>query len=208
MEASFPLLFAAVVGFGHAFEADHLIAVSNIATKRQHVVLAVKDGIFWGLGHTSTILLIGLLIIVGKLSLPEAVFSYLEAAVGLMLMVLGTYRLVQIWHYRQHRHALTDEGAGHHLAYGVGLIHGLAGSGAMVLLVMSELSSSLDSMLYLLIFGGGSILGMLIAAGLFSLPVSRRLVGNLTLQVVLGVISSLLCLGYGAWVLYSNLAVS
>ena len=208
METSFPLLFAAVVGFGHAFEADHLIAVSSIATKRQHPTLAVKDGIFWGLGHSSTILIIGLLIIVGKLSLPESVFSYLEAGVGLMLMVLGTYRLAQVWRARQQPDGLADHDDNHHLAYGVGLIHGLAGSGAMVLLVMSNISSSLGSILYLLIFGIGSIVGMLLAAGLLSLPVSRRLVGNLTLQLVLSVVSSLLCLGYGAWVLYSNLAGS
>ncbi|RMG56705.1 MAG: urease accessory protein [Bacteroidetes bacterium] len=205
MEVSFSLFFAALVGFGHAFEADHLIAVSNIATKRQHLALAVKDGIFWGLGHTSTILLIGLLIIVGRLSVPESMFSYLEAAVGVMLMVLGGYRLVQVWRFREDTHHLADEGTKHHLAYGVGLVHGLAGSGAMVLLVMSEISSSAVSMLYLLIFGLGSILGMLLAAGLLSLPVSKRVVGNLGLQLVLSVLSSLLCLGYGAWILYENL---
>ena len=61
MEASVPLLFAAMIGFTHAFEADHLVAVSNIVTKRDKLLLAVKDGIYWGLGHTSTIFLIGLL---------------------------------------------------------------------------------------------------------------------------------------------------
>ena len=66
MEASFPLLIAAAIGFGHAFEADHLVAVGNIVTKREKPVLALKDGMYWGLGHTSTIVLIGLLIIVGK----------------------------------------------------------------------------------------------------------------------------------------------
>jgi high-affinity nickel permease len=56
METSIPLLFAAVVGFQHAFEADHLVAVSSIVSKRRSTLLAVKDGIFGGLGHTSTIL--------------------------------------------------------------------------------------------------------------------------------------------------------
>ena len=63
MDATFPLLFAAVVGFTHAFEADHLVAVSNIVTKRNKILLATKDGLFWGLGHTSTILIIGLILI-------------------------------------------------------------------------------------------------------------------------------------------------
>ena len=52
MEGSFPLFFAAVVGFGHAFEADHLVAVSNIVSKRNNLSLAIKDGIYWVLGHT------------------------------------------------------------------------------------------------------------------------------------------------------------
>ena len=64
MESTIPLLFAAVVGFGHAFEADHLVAVSTIASKRKHPMQAIKDGIYWGLGHTSTIFLIGLIMIV------------------------------------------------------------------------------------------------------------------------------------------------
>ncbi len=66
MEGFFSLLFAAVVGFGHAFEADHLVAVGNIVTKRDRLKLALKDGIFWGLGHSSTIFLIGIVMIIGK----------------------------------------------------------------------------------------------------------------------------------------------
>ena len=75
MEASVPFLFAAMIGFTHAFEADHLVAVSNIVTKRDKLLLAVKDGIYWGLGHTSTIFLIGLLIIVGKATFLNGYFG-------------------------------------------------------------------------------------------------------------------------------------
>jgi high-affinity nickel permease len=82
MEATFPLFFAAVVGFSHAFEADHLVAVSNIVTKRDKIKLAIKDGIYWGLGHTSTIFLIGLLMIVGKVTVFNGYFGYFEAVVG------------------------------------------------------------------------------------------------------------------------------
>jgi high-affinity nickel permease len=95
MEATFPLFFAAVVGFSHAFEADHLVAVSNIVTKRDKIKLAIKDGIYWGLGHTSTIFLIGLLMIVGKVTVFNGYFGYFEAVVGLMLVILGIHRLYQ-----------------------------------------------------------------------------------------------------------------
>lgn len=204
MEATFPLFFAAVVGFGHAFEADHLIAVSNIVTKRNKPWLAIKDGIFWGLGHTSTIFLIGLLMIVGKSTMFNGVFGYLEAVVGLMLIILGVYRLNQVNRGSRHQ-TLADPEDKHHLAYGVGLIHGLAGSGALILLVMTEIEQISTSLIYLLIFGLGSILGMLLAAGIFSLPFSRRVTNNQKMQMALVVLSSILCIGYGAYVVYENL---
>lgn len=207
MEASVPFLFAAMIGFTHAFEADHLVAVSNIVTKRDKLLLAVKDGIYWGLGHTSTIVLIGLLIIVGKATFLNGYFAYFEAGVGMMLILLGIYRLRQYFYTKQHSDELFDHKHQHHLAYGVGFIHGLAGSGAMILLVMSEIQSTFNSMIYLLIFGIGSVLGMLVAAGIFSLPLSRKISRNQQFQLILVVLSSLLCIGYGAFVVYENLYV-
>ncbi|MCO6488018.1 MAG: urease accessory protein [Phaeodactylibacter sp.] len=204
MEFSFPLLFAAVVGFSHAFEADHLVAVSSIVTRRDKLALAVKDGIYWGAGHTSTIVLIGLLIIVGRVTFPDGYFGYFEAAVGLMLVALGAWRLCNYFRTRRQNSEWMDAADNHHLAYGVGLVHGLAGSGAMILLVMTEIQSNFSSMIYLLIFGIGSIAGMLVAAGIFSLPFSRRITGNQSLQLGLIVASSLLCIGYGAYVFLEN----
>jgi len=205
MEASFPLLFAAAVGFGHAFEADHLVAVSNIVTKRDKLGLAIKDGIYWGLGHSSTIFLIGLIIIVGKATFLDGYFGYFEAIVGLMLIGLGLYRLYQYFNYRHQPVELIDANGNFHLAYGVGLVHGLAGSGAMVVLVMSEIQSSFNSMLYLVIFGLGSVVGMLVAAGIFSLPFSKKLSSNRNIQLGLIILSSLICIVYGGYVIFENL---
>ncbi|PHN03829.1 urease accessory protein [Flavilitoribacter nigricans] len=206
MEASFPLLFAAFVGFSHAFEADHLVAVSSIVTRRERLLLAVKDGIYWGLGHTSTIVLIGLIMIIGRATFLDGLFGYFEATVGLMLVILGFYRLYQ---YRQndgqseqHDHPHEHQ---HHLAYGIGLVHGLAGSGAMILLVMTEVQGNVNSLLYLLIFGIGSIIGMLVAAGIFSLPFSRKITSNEFLKMGLVLLSSFLCIGYGLYVIIENL---
>ena len=86
------LLFAAVVGFNHAFEADHVLAVGNLANKRTSFLAAMKDGLFWGLGHTSMILVVGCIIIIGKLTLDIANFEYLEIVVGITLVILGIYR--------------------------------------------------------------------------------------------------------------------
>ncbi|HFC00084.1 MAG TPA: urease accessory protein [Phaeodactylibacter sp.] len=205
MEASFPLLFAAVVGFGHAFEADHLVAVSNIVTKRDKFTHAIKDGLFWGLGHTSTIFLIGLIMIVGKSTFLNGLFHYFEAAVGVMLILLGVFRLYQFFNKKKYPDGLVLADGNYQMAYGIGLVHGLAGSGAMVLLVMTNIQSNFNSMLYLLIFGIGSMAGMLVAAGIFSLPFSKKITKNRALQMGLVFLSSLLCIGYGGYVLLENL---
>lgn len=207
METSFTLFFALTIGFTHAFEADHLLAVSNIVTKRNRLLPAIKDGIFWGLGHTSTIFIIGLILIIGKATFLNGYFGYFEAFVGLMLIILGVVRLYQFFYQKSHHHHhhIHPEDNNHQLAYGVGLIHGLAGSGALILLVMNEVQGSWNNMLYLLIFGIGSVFGMLVAAGIFSLPFSKRIASNKALQVCLVLFSSLLCIGYGGYVIIENI---
>ncbi len=206
MDTTFSLAFAAVVGFGHAFEADHLVAISNIVTKRRRLALAIKDGIFWGLGHSSTIFLIGLIIIVGKASIAQDTFAYFEGLVGVMLVFLGAFRLYRFFA----KSKIMDDSEEvakkqHHLAYGIGFIHGLAGSGAMILLVMTELHTSYSSMLYLIIFGIGSIIGMLVAASIFSIPFLQRMTNYKGIQSVLIFLSSILCIGYGVCIITENL---
>jgi len=75
---TFPLLLTVYAGFTHAFEADHLLAVSNIVSQRNSMRSSMKDGIFWGLGHASTIFFIGLLMIVFKASIQDSYFHYLR----------------------------------------------------------------------------------------------------------------------------------
>lgn len=205
----FPILITLYAGFIHAFETDHLLAVSNIVTRRNHIALSLKDGIFWGLGHTSTILLIGLLMLVLKMHISENQFRYFEAGVGVMLIGLGIYRL---WKYKSSRQKEGPHFHGevlhnrHGLAYGVGLIHGLAGSGVLMVLVMTQMESTVSGLAYLIIFGLGSVAGMAIAAGLFSVPFSKKLLGWKNIQFGLLLTSCLLCVLYGAKVVYENLS--
>ena len=202
-----PLMFAAVVGFGHAFEVDHLLAVSNIVTRRKSTWEALRDGAYWGLGHTSTILVIGLVMILVKVGITEQTFHYFEAGVGLMLIFLGVQRIWKTWfdeqkHQQMHaQHKPHD----HRLAYGVGLVHGLAGSGALILVVMTQIKGTLPSVLYLLIFGLGSTLGMLLASGIFSLPFSQKLNNAVLWHWRLTLLSSLLCIFFGGRVIWENL---
>ena len=205
IELPISLFFAALVGFGHAFEADHLLAVSSLVTKRQSMSAAIKDGIYWGLGHTSTIFLVGAVMIVGKSTLLNGRFQYFEALVGLALILLGIHRWYRLYH-PQDTHSHEGPIAGRHLAYGVGLVHGLAGSGTMVLLVMNDIEGQIAQMAYLLIFGIGSVVGMLTAAGVLSLPFTKTITTKHTqLRVVLALLSSVLCIAYGAWIILKNL---
>ena len=224
----FPIFITIYAGFAHAFETDHLLAVSNIVSQRNNTFKSLKDGIFWGLGHTSTILLIGVLMLLLKVHIPENYFHYLEAGVGMMLIILGVIRLYKLKRYtgaeeniphtHPHVHAtiataaipnITNTGIKklHLVSYGVGMVHGLAGSGELVLLVMLQMASPQIGIMYLLIFGIGSIFGMLVAAGLFSIPFSKRILQAKALQIGLIVLSSLLCIGFGISIVYKNLMV-
>ena len=192
---SFPLLLTIYAGFTHAFEADHLLAVSDIISQRNNTWLSLKDGIFWGLGHASTICAIGILMILFKVGISEHYFHYFEALVGVMLIALATYRLIKYFHSNKvivHAHAHQHGEGGKHkhlhvhvrleeahrhthsLAYGVGFVHGLAGSGVLILVVMSQIKEPVDGVAYLMIFGIGCIAGMMLASGLFSIPFSEK----------------------------------
>jgi cytochrome c biogenesis protein CcdA len=95
----------------------------------------------------------------------------------------------------------------HSLAYGVGLVHGLAGSGALIVIAMAQMKTAVDGLVYLITFGAGCIIGMLVAAGLFSIPFSKKIIQAKTLQSFLIITTSVLCLLYGSKVIYENLIV-
>lgn len=198
------LLGAAAIGFSHSFEADHLVAVSSIVTRRDSTISAIKDGVFWGLGHTSTILVVAIIYMISKFILKENDFHYFEAGVGLMLIVLGCIRFYRIFQERSHGHLHASEPT-FGLAYSVGLVHGLAGSGGLLISVLTQIKDSFMAILYILIFGIGSILGMMIAAGVFSLPFSAKIINNKWLSTTLSIVSAMLCIGLGAMVFYKNI---
>lgn len=207
---SIPIILTLYSGFTHAFETDHILAVSNIVTNRNKSSKALKDGLYWGLGHSFTILMMGALVLLMKFNITESVFRYFEAVVGLVLVSLGTYRIIQ-WYRRRssvvtiHIHSDGSVHNGSHLpAFLIGLFHGLAGSGALILLVMSKSTTITNGMIYLLLFGMGSVTGMILAAGTFSLPFNKKILGSSIFQMVLIFISSILCITYGSMVIIEN----
>ena len=199
----FKIFLTIYAGLEHAFEADHLLAVNTLVSHRENLKQSLKDGIFWGIGHTTTIFFVGILMIGFKLNIGENIFKNFEAGVGIMLIFLGIYRMSKLYFPKQHIHTRNTSRA----AFGVGLIHGLAGSGALVVLVISQMKTPLEGLLYILIFGLGSIFGMFLAAYLFSIPYTKSLLKSKKLQASLVIISSLLCIIYGGKVVYENLFI-
>ena len=155
---------------GHAFEPDHLLAVGNLVSRRDTLAEALRDGVYWGLGHTTT--LVG----------------------SLMLVVMGFSRLLE---QRRPSARVRPGTTPSRAAYAVSLLHGLANSGALVLLVMSEMRSPWLSVLYFAVFGVGSILGIFIVAGLCNVPFTKRMRISRVLKFSAVALSSLLCSGYG-----------
>jgi len=198
MQPIIPILFAAVVGMGHAFEPDHLLAVSTLVTRHDRLGPALRDGLFWGLGHTTMLVLFGSLIIFSRATWLHS--GYCEVAVGSMLIGLGISRLLDKNSYQSFQ--LPKQRAG--FAYTVGLVHGLAGSGALVLAVLSAISQPAWAVAYILLFGLGSVLGMLAAVSLMRVPFTLRMQLGRRLRAGAVVLSSALSVGYGGWMVWQN----
>ncbi len=227
MEASFltVLSIGFIVGIKHAMEPDHVIAVSTIASHTKKLGKASLAGIFWGSGHTLTLLLVGMLLIWMKGAIPETWAMSLEFIVGIMLVYLGLTSILSFRkrsiHLRRHEH---DGNVHHHLqAIGyrdthegnkasfaksaiIGMVHGLAGSAAMVLLTMSTVQTEWEGLLYILVFGAGTIVGMLICTTIIGIPfvLSAK---NISLNAALTRITGLISIAFGCYYMY-NLGVS
>jgi len=175
-----------VVGMQHALETDHVAAVSSIAANRTKVDDIVKHGLTWGIGHTVTLFACaGAAILLGR-AVPEHLESTLETAVGIMLIGLGAHVLWRLWrhrvHFHTHRHrdgtthlhahshageAVPHGRADHAHEHGfrwrtlvVGLMHGMAGSAALLVLAVSQVPDPVQGLLYVVVFGIGSMIGM------------------------------------------------
>ena len=192
MELSSLLVIGFLLGLRHALDPDHLASVATISTSSRTLLDGLKQGGAWGMGHTVTLLLFGGAALVLGLAVPEGVALFLEFAVGLMLVLLGADVLRRIMQERIHVHRHEhDDGASHmhvHLhpqvdrhehshspliplrALMVGLMHGLAGSAALLLLTVASAPSIISGIVYILVFGFGSILGMALLSIVIAFP--------------------------------------
>jgi len=208
-----------LLGMQHALEADHIAAVSSIAARRSHVSDIVKHGLTWGFGHTLTLFVFaGCAILLGR-AIPDAIAKPIEAAVGIMLMGLGAHVLWRLWrdrvHFHRHGHA---DGTVHFHAHShagdtarhvsnvhmhehgfrwrtllVGLMHGMAGSAALLVLAATQASSPAAGLGYVVLFGIGSMVGMGVLSAVIAVPlaVSARFLtfANRAMQGAVGAVT-------------------
>lgn len=184
-----------LLGLRHALDADHVAVVSTFLSRDRGFYRSCVLGTFWGIGHTAALLVAALATIVLRLRIPPHVGRVMEVLVALVVIALGANVLLRaVGGVRIHRHPHTHGHATHqhlHLHVGgtaththahlvregrrpllVGALHGLAGSGALLLLVLATMPSALAALLYVAVFGVGSTLGMLLVSGLIGIPLA------------------------------------
>lgn len=171
----------ALLGLKHATDADHVVAVTAIVARERSVARAARVGVLWGIGHSLTVFLLGGTIIAFRLVVPPRVGLGLEFGVAIMLVLLGVANLRP---GGGHRHGQPGAGDAEGLAelaavpasraglrpLLVGVVHGLAGSAAVAILVLTTIAETAWALAYLLVFGLGTVLGMLGVTGLVAVP--------------------------------------
>lgn len=175
------LLLGFAIGIKHAFEPDHVIAVGTLLHEERRWLEAIRTGLAWGAGHTTTLVAGVLFLSALRFEVDDTLMAILELPVALMLIGLGAWVLVDATRlaprseWRPPHDAdrtIRRLGAGRRRwrGYAVGLMHGMAGSGALLLLVAATLPGPLWGLFYSVLFGLGSIVGMGIVTAALAVP--------------------------------------
>jgi len=215
-----------VLGLKHALDADHLVAVSTFLGQRHTFLSSLLVGSFWGIGHSVSLLAVGFLVVLFDVSLPERVAGFLEFSVALMLIVLGLNAFKHVirggrihthWHAhgdRIHSHphlhpvADSDMPQSHHglrpgwKPIAVGMVHGLAGSAALMLIVVSTIESRAVALGYITIFGIGSIGGMAMMSSIVGLPLRLTIRRFAKAHLVIQALAGFLSVSFGLFLAY------
>ena len=219
-----------VLGIKHSLDPDHVVAVSTIVSQYKNPWRSFWVGVSWGLGHTTTLLVIGIVIIALRLTIPDRLALLLEFFVGVMLVALGLQVMYGFRKKRVHQHIHghperahqhfhshsrePDHDQTHHKvggigkpflrkkSYLIGAVHGVAGSAALTLLVLASIDSPLAGIVYILLFGLGSVVSMGVMTILISFPFvfsANRLPNlNRSIQFAVGTLSVL----FGGFLMY------
>jgi high-affinity nickel-transport protein len=221
-------LFGFFLGMRHATDPDHVIAVSTIVSRQPTIRGALLIGSLWGVGHTVTIVAVGGAIILFTVVIPPRLGLSMEMAVALMLIVLGMWNLTGFLEQirgllHSHSSGLGSEQHGHDEQRQVawldrrlgglgfcqvlrplliGLVHGLAGSAAVALLVLALIKNPWWAVAYLVLFGIGTIAGMMLITAATGAMLAYASARSSRAERYLRVASGLLSLGFGLFLVY------
>jgi ABC-type nickel/cobalt efflux system permease component RcnA len=188
------LAIAFVLGMRHASDPDHLVAVTSlVATQGGDVRGATILGASWGLGHAGTLLMVGLPLIALKGELPAWLERGAETAVGVVIVLLAA-RLVYRWRRPEPRPRVRSR----RQAFAIGVLHGLAGTGAVVVLLIAAMPGRLEAAAALAVFAPVSMLSMAMCTSAFAWTLSRRVMAPLY-RVVLMPAMGVFGLLFGVW---------
>jgi ABC-type nickel/cobalt efflux system permease component RcnA len=225
------LVVSLLLGLRHASDPDHLAAVTTLiaSQERERIRKATSLGLLWGLGHGTTLVLVGLPLVLLGQYLPERVAQASEVAIGLIIVMLAVRLLVRwrrgVFHAHvhshtrgeTHRHLHSHAGGSVHQhahnvtlrtplsAYGVGLVHGVGGSGGITLLLLSTIKGPSQAVVALLIFATGTAVSMALLSSAFGLAIATGPLARNFERVapVLGVLAA----AFGIWYVASALGI-
>lgn len=206
------LIIGFTLGIKHSLEPDHVITVSTIVSRTKKLWSSCVVGIFWGIGHTVTLFVVGMIFIFMKKEIPIELALTMEFAVGVLLVYLGMTSFLfperknvdchshehdgnkhKHYHYQNIDHKHSHKEMTHLKSVFIGLVHGLSGSAAMILLTMSTVKNYWEASIYIIIFGIGTVIGMMLCTLLIGIPFAvssnnRRV--NLVFTRIAGIIST------------------
>ena len=160
-------LLGFLLGLRHATDADHVVAVTTIVARERTLRRAAWIGVLWGIGHTLTVFVVGGTIVAFRLVIPPRLGLMLEFGVAIMLILLGFSNLRADAPGRGHGHTHEFD---HRRPLIIGTVHGLAGSAAVAILVLTAIPDTGWALAYLLVFGVGTIVGMMLVTVLLAAP--------------------------------------
>jgi len=222
------LSYSAILGFGfllgvrHALDADHLAAVSTVLAERPSFRSSSAVGLWWGIGHTLTLLLVGSIVLAWGLPIPERFELFAEFGVGILLIVLGATLALKLYRERWHIHRHDHDGEPHAHFHShqreddhrhrhwmadslrplcIGMAHGLAGSAALMLVILTTTQDLGRGLLSIAVFGVGSIVGMMAIGVTISVPLVYSFTISRRLFVGLQGVASVASVSVGLWML-------